>query len=95
MIQSRKALFSKIMWYKTARKGVIYMSENIKFKILSKEEMAEMAKKIVKPAKTHPYNVFIQMCGVINPSDSDDDPDDSDGGAGLGFDFSRPNKKKT
>lgn len=71
------------------------MSENAKYKILSKEEMAEMAKKIAKPAKTHPYNVFIQMCGVINPSNANDGTDDSDSGTGLGLDFSRPNKKKT
>lgn len=57
---------------------------------LTKEEIA---KKVIKPQKEHPYNVFVRECGTINPSNADDGTDDSDSGTGLGLDFSRPTDK--
>lgn len=53
------------------------------------EELKKISKKVIKPPKEHPYNIFVRECGEINPSNADD----SDSGTGLGLDFSISNKK--
>lgn len=71
------------------------MSENAKYKILSKEEKERMAKKIIKPIKEDTTTVYSRIADVHFSSvkKSDDDPDDSDGGAGFSLDFPRPADK--
>ena len=51
------------------------------------EDLKKISKKVIKPPKEHPYNIFVRECGEINPSNADD----SD--SGTGFDFPKSNKK--
>lgn len=43
------------------------------------EDLKKISKKVIKPPKEHPYNIFVRECGEINPSNSDDSDSGTDG----------------